>query len=380
MIHGYPATEANAVEMARALAHRYTGRIVWLDGPERAYLSAIDIPVERIEVVGRNTIRGILSYVVAEVTFFTHGLYGTPPAVGRKPTVNLWHGEAIKNFDPLLPDRHARGRPYDYHVGATRLLGQRSVQVAGTPPPQLLLTGYPRIAALRRDCTDGQLEALGIDVSRPFVIWMPTFRQTKSVSSSPGFQDTLNPSVDLELARLFSNWVSLLVGSGIQVVVKPHPLDSSARDAQGAVLLDDHLLTAAGVQLYSVLGRADGLITDFSSVATDFLHLDRPVAYFFPDLESYLGGRGVYPHDALEHLAGPQLHDEPSVRAFIDDVLSAGEASREKRAAARDWFGLVSAESSAERLLDELDARIPSLRTLVSRRDPQAPAGLEGPT
>jgi CDP-glycerol glycerophosphotransferase (TagB/SpsB family) len=51
---------------------------------------------------------------------------------------------------------------------------------------------------------------------------------------------------------------------------------------------------AGSEDLYQVLPACDVLITDYSSVAFDFLVLDRPVVYFVPDHERYLRHRNVY--------------------------------------------------------------------------------------
>jgi CDP-glycerol glycerophosphotransferase len=355
VVHGFPDIEGNATEMVRCLEARYTGSIVWLDSPGNSYAQAVGIGMTgRVRHVSRLSLRGILAYLTSEAVFFTHGVYGVPPSVRRKPTVNLWHGEAIKNFDRLFPDRRAKGRPAEFHVTSTLLLGPQSARASGSPAPAVIATGYPRADQLRRPCSDAALDRLGIDLAKPFVAWVPTFRQTRSVSATATWSDTMDVRQDEGLAEIMARYASRLADLGIQLVIKPHPLDRLSRSLTGAVSLDDRTLKEAGVPFYSLLGRSGGLITDFSSVANEYLLLDRPIAYFFPDREAYLGGRGLSHPDALDNLAGVALETADDIVLFGQDVLHAGRDSGALRQRARSWFGTLTEPRPADRILDAI--------------------------
>ena len=143
--------------------------------------------------------------------------------------MNLWHGEAIKNFDRLFPDRQAKGRPAEFHVRSTLLLGPQSARASGSPAPAVIPTGYPRADQLRRPCSDAALDRLGIDLAKPFVVWVPTFRQTRSVSATANWSDTMDVQQDAGLAEIMARYASHLADLGIQLVIKPHPLDRLSR-------------------------------------------------------------------------------------------------------------------------------------------------------
>ena len=51
--------------------------------------------------------------------------------------------------------------------------------------------------------------------------------------------------------------------------------------------MDDTDLEQADVQLYETLSFVDALITDYSSVAIDYLLMDRPIAFTLDDYEKY---------------------------------------------------------------------------------------------
>lgn len=352
VVHGFPSVEGNSTEVVRALESMYDGRIYWLDspGPEYAEIQGIGRS-GRVVHRDRNSLRAIVAYLLAEAVFFTHGLYGMPPVVRRKLTVNLWHGDSFKLSDPLFPDRHLRGRCADFQVAATKVLGDAYALAASDPPPRPLFLGYPRWDQLRSPCSNADLLTLGIAPDSLFVVWLPTFRQARSVSATPRFADTVDPEADASLAGSMQWVVDALRVQGIQCVIKPHPLDRNSREVSGAVCLDEDDLVRAGVPLYSLLARSAGLVSDVSSVAIDFLAIDRPIAFFFPDRHSYARGRGIFPPDALNRLPGPLLDVPADLDSFIADVLSGGEASASQRSETAKWLGLVDQESNTAALL-----------------------------
>ena len=296
------------------------------------------------------SLTGVWSYVTAEAVFFTHGLYGVPRTVGRKPTYNLWHGEGMKRSRNMFPTRRAGGLPSDYLVGMTALYSSLAAERHGLPSEQILLSGYPRNDELFRPCGYKQLEGLGVDPDAPFVVWMPSFRQAASKRAEDAWSDTEDSEMDEELASILAAGARTMIDAGVQLLVKPHPTDAVARSVPGARLIDDAQLKAVGASLYSVLGRSAGLITDVSSVGTDYLLLDRPIGYFFPDRDQYI--RGLWPADVLEHLAGPDLVTAGDFAAFADEVRGISSAHMTAREAARSWMGMVETRRAGRDLLD----------------------------
>ena len=350
VVAAFPATEANAVETVRALLQHYRGKVVWLDGPSIEWLSAegpIQSDVHKLRVLPKASIRGIGYYLCSSAVFVTHGIYGLPRVVRRKPTIYLGHGEAIKRCVPLFPSRLAGGKPVDFIVGNTR----RFAPLYNSVGAELLLSGYPRNDAIRRPASDAMLERLSIDPTAPFVLWMPSFRQSKRVSLDGGYIDTTDVSKDEDLATMFERGASELTKRGIQLVIKPHPIDAVARGVSGATVIDDNILNGSRVGLYELMGRAAGLITDASSVGIDFLLLDRPIAYFFPDLEEYSQRRGLWPEDVLDHLPGPFLVGPEDFKEFARQVL--GESSRHdaQREQSVKWVGVLKPQSCAVEML-----------------------------
>lgn len=346
VVQGTPVTEGNAVEIVSALSRRYQGRIVWLvDGQPQG------LSVERsrtpVTFVAKWTFMGVYYYLRSEIVFYTHGLFGAVKPSRRQTFVNLWHGDGIKRKPTAEMVGHSLW-PATYVSGGTRLLTERKAHDFKMPPGSELVYGNPRVVQFRDSVPASFLCSSGIG-DEPFIIWMPTFR--KSSITGAGY-------VAGEIREIMSKFVRFANDRGLQVVVKAHRQDAESRSIEGALSIDDAELVKSGVSLYSLIGASAALVTDYSSVWTDYLVLDRPIGFVIPDADTYTHSRGLYPHDVLSWLPGPILHTETDIERFVDEVVAgAPQASKASRDRAKAKLGLAEFDVPADRLLEELAAR-----------------------
>ncbi len=353
----FPATEGNGLEVARALLERYAGRVVWLAeaGPLPAEVRTL--ASDGMVLVPKASARGVLAYLRAQAVFFTHGLYGSPRPCRRKPIVNLWHGDGPKD---VRPDNGVGGLiSSTYFVGSTRLFSDHQAEGFGVPAERLLLTGNPRTDQLWRSVDHERLSELGI--TGDFVVWMPTFRRTKAVGAMRQLSETSDSEdggpADLDVL------LDGLRQRGLQLVIKPHPMDAQLRLWGGAVTITDEDLVRVGVSLYSVLGCSRGLVTDYSSVWVDYLLLDRPLAFLVPDRDSY--SRALVPPDVLEWVPGELVGDDQPFATFLADLDADGRAGSVLRAEVSTRIGLNASRTAADDLIDALE----KLGVLTAQRD-----------
>lgn len=345
VVAAFPQSEGNGLEVARALLRRYPGEVVWLrEGDLPAEVA--DLVADGLRVVAKNGLRGLWCYLRAEVVFFTHGLYGSAAPPRNRPVVNVWHGDGPKG---IQPDGGTSGRIRStYLVGSTTLFTGHQARSLDVPPENVLVTGNPRTDQLTRPATDAQLRDLGIEGD--FVLWLPTFRVPRAV----GAVRTVDAVRDDPGAAL-DVLVEQLARRGVQLVVKPHPMDADQRRTPGVVTLDQDALERAGVGLYPLLARSVGLVTDYSSVWVDYLLLDRPLAFLVPDRATY--DRELVPPDVLDWVPGELVGPQHPFEEFLADVDSGGCAGAALRAAVADRIGLTSTRAAADELLDALVER-----------------------
>lgn len=179
-------------------------------------------------------------------------------------------------------------------------------------------TGYPRNDVLLRE-TD-ELDLLGVDLlalkkvvqlhamGYKIVFYMPTFRDT----GGDAFNDR---ALDISALEQFGR------RHKIAFLLKFHPY---IRFEANLELKTVHLVDSA-TDAYPLLQHADCLLTDYSSIAYDFLLTGRPQVFFPYDLEKYLAqDRGMfYPYETMA--PGPRPKTQENLFATLKAVLLDGK-------------------------------------------------------
>jgi hypothetical protein len=345
----FPETEGNGLEVARALVRRDASQVVWLTDGHEPHGDVHALARQGMLLVPKASLRGLFHYLRAEAVFFTHGLYGSPRPCGRKPIVNLWHGDGPK---ATRPGNDAGSLiPSTYLIAGTQLFGHHKAVAFEIPAERLLVTGNPRTDQFWQPCDRASLEDLGI--SGDFVVWMPTFRNTRPVGAVRRWSETNDPRIEGGFEQLRALRDGLGAG-GIQLVIKPHPMDADRRRWEGAVTVSEGDLVRSGVSLYGLLGQSRGLVTDYSSVWVDYLLLDRPLAFLVPDGDSY--SRKLVPSDVLNWLPGEVVSEgRQPFQAFLADLDAYGGQGSVVRKNVADRIGLNTSRTSAADLVTALE-------------------------
>lgn len=221
----------------------------------------------------------------------------------RLKHVMLLHGDSDK-----ATSANGMARAFDeiWVAGPAAVERYRTAGVA-VPDDRFVFIGRPQAAGLPIGPTGQQ---------PPIVLYAPTFE---------GYYDqTAHTSLDSMGVEL----VRRLVASGrVRVWFRPHPASGVSRPSMlaaiaeiGAVLREvpgDHLVVAdRDLTLPECLAAADVLVSDISSVATDFLATERPIITCDPaglPAEDFVA---AYPTQSASYLLHPGLAD-------LDQVLDA---------------------------------------------------------
>jgi CDP-glycerol glycerophosphotransferase len=147
---------------------------------------------------------------------------------------------------------------------------------------EMLEVGYPRNDRLV-NAADEDVEALrvrlGIPASKRVVLYAPTFRD---------YQRKFTPEVDL---------VALLeaIGDDAVLLMRCHYFnDEEGGDALGGLAASRRLIdVSAHPSVEDLCLVSDALLTDYSSIMFDYALLDRPIAIYAYDWDTYVRCRGV---------------------------------------------------------------------------------------
>ncbi|WP_042383307.1 bifunctional glycosyltransferase/CDP-glycerol:glycerophosphate glycerophosphotransferase [Streptacidiphilus melanogenes] len=280
---------------------------------------------------------------------------GFPLALRKRPEttyVQTWHGSALKRmgFDMAeyrMQPRHKQDEyqraldRFDHFVVRTEHDVDTLVRAYRLPESKVLRVGYPRndalVATRRAELSSGKRERgplaaeLGIDPDRTIVLYAPTFRE-----KAPEL--VLDP---VAFAERFGEDTTLLVRSHyMQRLAVPRTLKGKVVD------VTDY------PDITPLLGLADALVTDYSSVMFDYALLDRPMVFYAYDYEEYAGAaRGTY-FDLREAAPGPFVETQDQLFDAIDAVRKGTDEFAEKRGAFATRFGEYDEGRAAAQIVD----------------------------
>jgi len=242
---------------------------------------------------------------------------------------NLWHGIPLKTIERDIKSgplafmfredwpwslmfavfKDERRRP-DVLLSTSEFVSERCFSSAfGVGTERCLNVGYPRNDHFfsRPDAPPSDVLIADravwdrLKAARFVVGYFPTWRDDDSRFIGPD---------GLSLDRL----AGAVSAQGGLLVFKPHfDMAQEIPESDAMVVLDRNDDLSAYLHLCSVL------ITDYSSVALDFMLLDRPILYYVPDLDEYHSARGLY-FTPEEMMPGPLLRSPEELYRAIESI------------------------------------------------------------
>ncbi len=177
-----------------------------------------------------------------------------------------------------------------------------------------------------------------IDPSKKLILYAPTWKGSKY--SSP---DT---SLDAYF-ELIHTVEANIDTSKYQVLVKPHQIVYyHIKKNQGIT----GQFIPATIDTNELLSAVDILISDYSSIYFDFLVSGRPVLFFIPDLDEYLGYRGLY--FGIDKLPGPIARNHRQLGEMIHDVDKVMEPYMDKYRREAAWACPKDDGDACSRIVD----------------------------
>ena len=245
----------------------------------------------------------------AKYIFFTDSAVFCRNARKDQVRVQLWHGCGFKSLRNTRVGRDEY--KYEYMTVISDLYAKLHEEDFGLNQDQLLVTGYPKDDWLYNPLVDWQYK-LHIPKFSKYIFWLPTWRTTQLNGEWQGkiVNDTGLPCIQsMEQMKELND---LLRNYDIAILVKLHPCqDSNALGdiaMSNIIILENDDLARADVQINEILGYADALISDYSSVAIDYALLDRPIGFTLDDEKDYNVSRGFLWENLNDWLPGNEIY------------------------------------------------------------------------
>ncbi|HEY5231712.1 MAG TPA: CDP-glycerol glycerophosphotransferase family protein, partial [Galbitalea sp.] len=228
---------------------------------------------------------------------------------------------------------------------------------------QFVTVGRPQLAEIATVAADG---SSALTLPRPTVLYAPTWE---------GFLEQSNYS---SLASMGVAMITALLAmpNPPRILFKPHPSSghrrADMREAQeqiGRLLGDansDHQVFEDGtVSLYAAFNSADVMITDISSVLTDFLASHKPYVVTNPRDEPLAEFLAAFPSSAAGSIVDTDLGSQQGVgfTASIAHALDGDPAGRPARIALADYLLGPVSDDPVRAFVDQVTAAVDRAKT-----------------
>lgn len=255
-----------------------------------------------------------------------------PPAFGKRTGqvyLNTWHGTPLKLMGFDMPDgAHQSANTLrnflsaDFLLAANPFMAERmyeqSYRLTNVYGGELIEEGYPRIDRQRLNPEQlaevrAELRRSGLDLGeRRVVLYAPTWRGASF--GSP--EDNIDALVDDATA------MQAALGDDEILLLKTHQVVHGFAEDRPELR---RMLVPNSIPTNVMLGAADALVTDYSSIFFDFLATGRPIVFFTPDADDYADARGTYM--PLDELPGPVTADPAEAVAHVARLLGPADGS-----------------------------------------------------
>ena len=313
--------------------------------------------IKNTKCVKRNSFFGIYYYIFSKYIFCTQGIFSGSTLSKKQIKVNLWHGMPLKRIGFLDNKGKEDIATSNYMIATSIIFVDIMAKVFRIDKKNILNIGQPRNDLLF--INNKSFEKLGIEkdkYNRVF-LWMPTYRLSvvgdiRSDGKLKGYGLPL--LTEEEIIRLND----LLYKGKCLFIIKLHPMDKFTakhfNNLSNIVFVDNNKLIDSNVQLYSLIGESDVLLTDYSSVYFDYLILNRPIGFIIDDFEEYKNNRGFIFKKPDDWMPGEKIKTFEDLENFILDVKNGIDEYREIRKEVNKKVNKFKDDKSSERLINFL--------------------------
>jgi CDP-Glycerol:Poly(glycerophosphate) glycerophosphotransferase len=350
-----PASGTYALNVWMQTANAFTSRtlIMLKEGAHLSGLEPTNIPIvfagraRDVEILTVSSVKLVLHPTTANKVFEIMRLRGLLQAF-------IGHGDSdkVSSFNPY-------SRVFDeIWVSGPAGIDRYTALGEGFRTDQFVTVGRPQLAEIATVAADGSSD---VTLPRPTVLYAPTWE---------GFLEQSNYS---SLATMGVAMVSAMLAmpNPPRILFKPHPSsghrrpDMIAAQEEIARLLgeanSDHQVFETGtVSLYAAFNSADVMITDISSVLTDFLASHKPYLVTNPRNEPLAEFLLAFPSSAAGSIIDSNLGSQQGTD-FVDAIAHAlvgDPAGRPARIALADYLlGPVSADP-VQAFVDQVTAAV----------------------
>ena len=302
----------------------------------------------QIRFVRHRSLKSLWAMCRSRYIIRTHSFWGNRYIPKRQVMCIAWHGMPLKRIGIDITDENRAS--CDFILSTAKAFDKELMIAMGGGVAKCIHTGLPRndrlfaVSSLKED--------LQWDNYDKIILWMPTFRVRKGTKISDGTDTRLGiPLVDRDMLQDLNK---ILNDKNYLLILKLHPWASDKWTDLGLsniINFGDKDLPKE-YTLYDLIGQADALITDYSSVYIDYLLLDRPIGFVIDDVDEYREKRGFVFEPVEEYMPGEKIYTYGQLVNWLESLDIDDYADKRKHI--RDIFHENTDDNSSYRVLKAL--------------------------
>lgn len=199
-------------------------------------------------------------------------------------------------------------------------------------------------------------KSLGIDVTKynKVIMFMPTFRKgfnhndVENINDKNIFNFPKYDEKELDDYLRKNNYL---------LIVKRHPGELTtfgSYESDNIKNMNEKMLIENDLSVNEIINGVDMLITDYSSIGTEFLYFNRPLLYAVGDEDEYMKNRGIVFSNFDFWTIGPKVKDIAGLISQTDKLLKDSNYYKKEREEAYKLCIKGNYENSCQNICDFL--------------------------
>ena len=320
-------------------------------------------------VYSRHSLKGIYSILKAKYWFCDYSANQVSQfnsAISKATIINFWHGsgglkkvgydENVKFIEKKKISKSGvitSGTiidkiyqllkvPNNYYPVSSKYEADCRKSAFKANDNQIVITGSPRVDVLYSAINGAELfmeedfnhiKQLK-ESGKRLLVYMPTFRDT---------------GIDISSWLKSEYLKTFLKKNNTTLLCKLHPFDTHSLNFD---FVGEIYKMSNTSDIYPILKYTDGLITDYSSIYFDYLHLDKPILYYIPDFNEYSEQCHEF-YEPYENLtAGIYARTEEELLQGLTDIINGVDNCKEMRKALLDRMFVYQDGNNCKRNLE----------------------------
>jgi len=350
LFNSFPDFSDNSFALFSELNKKNKGyELIWLV-KDKKLIQKLQKEYKYSKFIYKYSLKGFFYFYTSKYIFITHGIFHGFKRKKQQVVVNLWHGMPLKKIGLDDNKNIDEISQQDYLIATSMFFQDIMSKAFGIKKEKVLITGQPRNDLLFKKDNHEKIKDILKVKNEEIILWMPTYR--KSIVGDIRIDGEI---LDVLKIKNLKNIDQKLDKLNKKIIIKIHPMDYINNIIEeynlfnNIKVINNEFFEKNEVTLYELLGMADKLITDYSSVYIDYLILDKPIGFFIPDLKKYSNDRGFYENNLNESLPGPILEQDNDLINFI---INDEDNYSQKRKIINDKYNKYKDNKNSKRILN----------------------------